>query len=268
MTNVVVVQIHFNRLEYSKICLNSYFENVEVGHKLILWDNGSKDGTTEFLQSLETNKELIDSLPFKVEFRYSGENVRWADVINKLWGENPDADYLGYCPNDMYIGGDWIKAQLSFLDHDVRNYGASQVYHEKRLNIAVLSDPISNRERQQPQEPYTYDYTGIVVKDKFGDVPTDCMPSLLRNELYKKYGPMVEGGGMGAMIFYHGMLQQKGYTRGWCPTKNSTLAMYHPLLSFENTPKYKLYREWLHKFKRGQLGDTTPPPDMYKGLSL
>lgn len=257
--DIVVVQLHFNRLEYSKICLNSYFENVKTPHKLILWDNGSRDGTSEFLKSVESNAELLKSLPFQVEFHFSPTNVRWADVINHLWTKNSEASYLGYCPSDMLITGDWIGTQDMIMDYFP--------------DCAVVSDPISNRERQQSQEPYVKyhsselggDYIEMVVKDRFGDVPTDCLPSLMRSDLYKKYGPMVEHGGMGCMIFFHGMLRKKGHVVGWSSVKNSELIMYHPLLSFEETQKYKIYRSWLHKFKRGELGSGTPPPDMYSG---
>ena len=275
MLNTVVLSIHFNRLEYSKICLNSYFEKVKTPHKLVIWNNGSKDGTTEFLKSVEADKELLKRLPFEVEFYFSDKNVRWADVINHVWSNSTTLERspfkdktvqcLGYCPSDMLITNDWVAYQM----------GKMQLVP----NLAVVSDPISNRERQQPQEPYTYaegtaSFTEaptdlIILKDKFGDVPLDCMPSLLRAELYRKHGPLVERGGMGALVFFQGRLRELGYLGGWTKRKCSELIMYHLLLSWEDTPKYRLYRDWLHKFKRNQLGEgQTPPPDMYKDLRV
>lgn len=256
MSDIVTLQIHFNRLEYSKICLNSYFQNVKTPHRLVVWDNGSKDGTTEFLRSIQANVELLKSLTFEVVFYFNDHNMRWADVLNKVWSDHSDAKYLGYCPNDMLITSDWIK------DH-VERFRC----HEPQDRLAVVSDPISDRERQQGQEPF--EWTGnVITQDKFGDVPTDCMPSIMRGDLYRKFGPFEEGGGMGALIFGQGLFRQNGYVVGWSPIRHSELIMYHPLLSFEDTPKYKLYREYLHQYKRNLLGEgKTPPPDMYKDLT-
>ena len=256
MYEIVVVQLHFNRLEYSKFCLNSYFENVKTPHKLILWDNGSLDGTAEFLKSVEADKGLLSTLPFEIEFRFSPTNVKWADVINLLWTENPEATYLGYCASDMRIMGDWLEMKKTFGLND---------------KISVVSDAISDRDRRDTQAPLSWDGShSLVTRDRYGDAPTDCMPVLLRNDLYKKFGPMVEGGGMGAMIFYHGLLRKNGYLTGWYREENcfSQIMLSHPILSLEDTPKYRLYREWQHKYKRGLLGTGTPPSDMYKGVSI
>ena len=56
----IIVLVH-NHLDLTKACLQSIFDNtsyVKTPYEVIVVDNGSTDGTKEYLQSLDTVKYI------------------------------------------------------------------------------------------------------------------------------------------------------------------------------------------------------------------
>ena len=58
--DVSFVIMAYNKLEYTKLCIENLMKNIpeNLNYELILWDNGSTDGTKEYFESLNSDKLL------------------------------------------------------------------------------------------------------------------------------------------------------------------------------------------------------------------
>jgi glycosyltransferase involved in cell wall biosynthesis len=99
-----VVKIHtvfitYNRLELTKVAIDSYLQTVCVSYDFWVVDNGSQDGTKEWLlQQLPVNSVLLPSN------RYPGfaTNLGWSEP-------NPDITHLHRADNDFKFLPGWCE---------------------------------------------------------------------------------------------------------------------------------------------------------------
>lgn len=75
---IVLVFITFNRLEYTKLALASVLADPTEEFSLTIWDNGSTDGTVEYLKNEVNDPRIADIILSRenVGQRYSQENKR------------------------------------------------------------------------------------------------------------------------------------------------------------------------------------------------
>lgn len=92
----IVVPV-FNKLNFTKACLADLFKLPE-DHEIIIVDNGSSDGTYEYLQNLVPKTNLV-VLPMK-------ENVGFARGCNAGYGE-------ASAPNVLFLNND-IRVKANF----------------------------------------------------------------------------------------------------------------------------------------------------------
>lgn len=110
--SLLVALITYNRLDYTKRTLESFLDTVSVPYFLVVADNGSTDGTIEWLQS-QHNKGNINHLILNEENLYPGE------ATNQAWDAGlfyyPEATHLMRLDNDMEFERGWcIRAQAYF----------------------------------------------------------------------------------------------------------------------------------------------------------
>jgi len=95
------VMITFNRLECTQQSLASFFETVTLPYTLTVVDNGSTDGTVEWLDEVEFDGDL-DSVVLLNRNRYPGY------ACNRGWSLAPsDADFLQRADNDWTFLPGW-----------------------------------------------------------------------------------------------------------------------------------------------------------------
>jgi len=93
------VFITYNRLELTKRAIESYLETVTVPYEYVVSDNGSTDGTQEWLEERDLPRIL------NYENRYPG----WA--ANYAWGRRlTDATHLHRADNDHVFLPGWCEA--------------------------------------------------------------------------------------------------------------------------------------------------------------
>lgn len=103
--NSVILFLACNRLDYNKLALERYVKNTPETHRLIIADNGSVDGTREYLKDLEQSgflKGQAEYWYFKKNF--GKERVR-AYFLHKFHNTFP---YLGFVANDVYVSPGWL----------------------------------------------------------------------------------------------------------------------------------------------------------------
>jgi glycosyltransferase involved in cell wall biosynthesis len=94
---IPVLFITFNRLEYTKKALEALF--LSRGRKIFIIDNGSTDGTVEWLQSQPWNAT------WKMTFNKT--NLGIAGAMNQFLAMTKKFEWVGKVDNDTLVPPDW-----------------------------------------------------------------------------------------------------------------------------------------------------------------
>jgi len=98
----------------TQACLTSLFQMTNPAlYKLMIIDNGSTDGTVDFLRTL-THPQIEDIV-------YNGENLGTARALNKGWKIAAErGQYAGKLDNDVvFYDNDWLDKAVSVLNDTV-----------------------------------------------------------------------------------------------------------------------------------------------------
>lgn len=107
---VNIGMVTFNRLEFTKQAIVALFQHTCFPHVITVVDNGSTDGTPEYLQALHrqgfiTNLILLPS------------NVGIAKASNLAWSQEPEAEYYLKLDNDIVIQKPgWLSRMVEVID--------------------------------------------------------------------------------------------------------------------------------------------------------
>ncbi len=121
----------YNQLQYTQQCIESIARCTEISHELIVIDNGSSDGTREFLSTLSARVITNE--------RNLGCAKAWNQGVCAGNGE-----LLGILNNDILVTRDWLDNLVQFmkrtghgivspsaregrLDYDLESYAAEFV---------------------------------------------------------------------------------------------------------------------------------------------
>ena len=97
---VAIIYITYNRLYYTKKTLIPLLNSSKNKFKLYIVDNGSNDGTVEFLNQLEH--------PNIEQIIYNKKNLGLVRPTKKFWDET-DAELVGKIDNDILVPPNWIE---------------------------------------------------------------------------------------------------------------------------------------------------------------
>lgn len=145
MSRVNIVIVTFNRLEYTKECLKA-LEKIDAGHSfgVTIIDNGSDDGTVEYLRS------KFFKHPFPVRTYLLDENRGISYAYNLGWYHGPK-DYYLKLDNDMVVRRDgWlinlVEAADTIKQGGVFGYNVEQIsYHLENIDgLLVRPKPRGN----------------------------------------------------------------------------------------------------------------------------
>lgn len=114
-----LLMITYNRLEYTRRSLWRLLSNPGEEFVLTLWDNGSTDGTKDYLKTI-TDRRIIDIV-------FSDENKGQTYVTNKIWSET-SAELVGKVDNDCLVTPGWTQI-LSRAHLDLSKLGVVGCWH-------------------------------------------------------------------------------------------------------------------------------------------
>ena len=114
-----LIFISCNRLEYTKLALPSLLADPTEEFTLTIWDNCSKDGTQEYLSSVED--------PRITRRIYAKENVGLRGAVNDLFVKS-SADLVGIIPNDIQFVPGWTRP-LAKAHADIPELGMVGCWH-------------------------------------------------------------------------------------------------------------------------------------------
>lgn len=124
-----ICMITYNRLEFTRQSLAALFRYTDFPYLLTVVDNGSNDGTVEYLQFLYQRNLIKNLILF-------GMNVGVAKAANVGWVCEQKADYYIKIDNDLVVQGPWLAAMVDVVDA-IHKVGAVA------YNVEPFSYPLS-----------------------------------------------------------------------------------------------------------------------------
>jgi glycosyltransferase involved in cell wall biosynthesis len=135
------VMVTYNRLESTRQSIESYLETVSVPYYLVIADNGSTDGTVEWIES-QFWQGRIDGKVLLPENRYPGY------AVNRGWetGLDDDATHLHRADNDWTFLPGWCDhVARAFKDPKVGQVGL-RTQREEPVSYNVGGNNVIRRE--------------------------------------------------------------------------------------------------------------------------
>jgi glycosyltransferase involved in cell wall biosynthesis len=117
---VDLIFITYNRLQYTRLSLQSVLADPVEEFSLTIWDNASTDGTVEYLKSEVCDSRIADIVLCK-------ENVGQVKAVNEIWGRSR-ADLLGKLDNDCLVTAGWTRT-LAKAHADIDRLGVVACWH-------------------------------------------------------------------------------------------------------------------------------------------
>lgn len=99
---IQIAILTYNALEFTERCLDSVAANTAVDHDVVILDNGSEDGTREWLTSRRASSQRIMLNPCNVGVA-KGRNILLADILERA---DPD-DLIVFLDNDVEVKPCW-----------------------------------------------------------------------------------------------------------------------------------------------------------------
>jgi glycosyltransferase involved in cell wall biosynthesis len=111
--------ITYNRLFYTRQSLPALLADPSEEFSLTLWDNGSTDGTREYLTSV-TDRRITRKV-------FSDDNIRLHGAINDIVRRS-SADLMGVIPDDILMAPGWTRP-LAAAHAEVAELGLIGCWH-------------------------------------------------------------------------------------------------------------------------------------------
>ena len=108
--------VTWNRLALTQRMLNNFFKVTTSPYRLIIVDNGSTDGTTEYLNGLDKDKHA-GSFCQGIHLKFNEKNMGIATGRNqglKIAAQFGD-DYLGTLDNDIELPAGWLEKCIDII---------------------------------------------------------------------------------------------------------------------------------------------------------
>jgi len=109
----------YNRLDYTKMALAALLADPDEEFALTIWDNGSSDGTQNYLKTVQDRRI--------VKMVFSEKNRGQTYVTNKIWSET-DAELVGKVDNDCLVTAGWTRI-LAKAHQDLPQLGVVGCWH-------------------------------------------------------------------------------------------------------------------------------------------
>jgi glycosyltransferase involved in cell wall biosynthesis len=134
MNKTPILFTTFNRLDYTKVSLPALLERTPNGRVIVI-DNGSTDGTVEYLLSYQHNFELI----------LNGTNLGLAGAMNQFFDMTGNDQVAAKVDNDTVVPARWLETMLLALK--LKSFDILQANHaivNKRFNSFAELKAASN----------------------------------------------------------------------------------------------------------------------------
>jgi len=189
MSKVSIITRCFNRLEYTVMCVRSI--NKKSGfndYEHIIIDQGSTDGTREWLNSLE--KENFYKIKVKYNKKNSGDAGGMLDGFKMV---DDDCEYVMQFDNDCeVINEDFLKKLVMVMDND------------KKIGIIMMK-----RNGVGTSIGTTNKFT--INGENYGNIPKATCCMIIRKDLLDKLNTWITGPNIGWGFAISSKIKNMGY---------------------------------------------------------
>lgn len=171
-----------NKIELTRQCLQALAETTSgPSYEVIVVDNGSTDGTAEFLGQLGGDVQVIRN----------GENLGFAKACNQ-GAASASGEFLVFLNNDTIPLNGWLQALVEEVRNhrDVAVVGSKLLYEDRTVQHAGV---VFDRQRR-PYHVYQRadsDLPAVNKRRELNAVTAACM--LIRRAVFETVGPFDEG---------------------------------------------------------------------------
>ncbi len=174
---VSIILISFNQVKYTKKCIESIYENTEIGYEIIVVDNASEDSTIEELSKLD-NVKIIQNK----------ENLGFPKAVNQGIIA-ASGKYVLLLNNDTIVTKGWLKRMVDIAESD-KNIGmvgplsnaVSGVQIDKEASYKTIEEMHQYAANKKEEN-----------KEKFFEFPRLAfLCTLIKRELIEKIGGLDE----------------------------------------------------------------------------
>lgn len=136
MKNTVnVILVTYNRINYLKTFIKFLYRSTKYPFKLIVVDNGSKDGSRELILDMEKEGKIWKHI-------FTEQNYPLARAFSEGFKE-VDSDFVITCPDDIVVNPglkhDWLEIFVDKMNRDETigsiNFVGSRCLHDKFLRM-------------------------------------------------------------------------------------------------------------------------------------
>ena len=133
----------YNKLELTKICLSSIFENTAGSFEVIVVDNGSSDGTKAYLKKLQKTIPALKTI-------FNDQNRGFAAANNQA-AQKARGKYLVFLNNDTRVFENWLAALVQVVEKDpqVGAVGSKLIFPDGTIQHAGVVI-VENRQNGDP----------------------------------------------------------------------------------------------------------------------
>jgi len=172
----------FNNLSLTRQCLESIGENTDVPHEIIVVDNGSSDGTRDYLLQLEAEGW--------VRVIYNRTNLGFARASNQ-GAQAAQGDLLVFLNNDTIVQPRWLEemAACARQDENIAAVGAKLLYPDDTIQHAGVAFNDQKLVHHIYQH-YDKDHPAVNKERAFQAVTAACM--LIKKDLFFAAGAFDE----------------------------------------------------------------------------
>jgi GT2 family glycosyltransferase len=128
--NLSIVLLCFNKIEYTKQCIDSVLKNTfNDNYELIIVNNGSTDGTYEYLNKIKSNN---------IKIIHNKSNLGFSKGMN-IGVNNTHGKYLILLNNDTIVSENWEFELIKTLESDDNIFAVTPTTNnsgnESRINV-------------------------------------------------------------------------------------------------------------------------------------
>jgi predicted O-linked N-acetylglucosamine transferase (SPINDLY family)/SAM-dependent methyltransferase len=140
--SVNIGMVTYDRLSFTREAIQAIIKHTRYPFTLTVVDNGSSDGTAEYLQQLYREGTITHLILLR-------NNIGVAKGANLAWLQEPDADYFLKLDNDIIIQKDgWLESMAQAIDRlpelGIIGYNFEPISYKSRVMRGV---PVRIKER-------------------------------------------------------------------------------------------------------------------------
>jgi len=128
---VSIIIVTWNHLEYTKLCIENIFEqNTYQNIEIIVVDNGSQDGTLEYLRKIQLRKNNVTVINNQVNLGFA--------KANNIGIGHAKGQYIILLNNDTVVTSGWVEGIIRYLtDREIGMVGpvTNNVGNEARIRV-------------------------------------------------------------------------------------------------------------------------------------